>query len=125
MKLCFASLRVKLIESNQKKATFLREIIRHLGLKEIDVLAGRAEAVQIKTADVVTLRAVERFEHVLPVAARLLNPEGRLALLVGEAQVSAATTLLPSFRWQDPVRIPLSASRVLLVGRNQRQVPSE
>ena len=116
MKLCFPFLRVELIESHQKKATFLREIIRHLGLTEIDVFAGRAEALQDRIFDVVTLRAVERFEDVLPVAAKLLEPEGRLALLVGEGQISAATTLLPSFRWQNPVRIPISTSRVLLVG---------
>jgi tRNA1(Val) A37 N6-methylase TrmN6 len=67
---------------------------------------------------------VERFEDVLPVAAKLLNPEGRLALLVGEGQISAATTLLPNFRWQNPARIPISTSRVLLVGSEQEQVPS-
>jgi len=120
MKLCFPFLRVSLIESHQKKATFLREIIRHLGLTEIDVFAGRAEALQDRIFDVVTLRGVERFEDVLPVAAKLLNPEGRLALLVGEGQISAATTLLPSFRWQNPVRIPISTSRVLLVGSATR-----
>lgn len=125
MKLCFPALGLKLIESNQKKATFLREIIRHLGLTNIDVFAGRAEAVQASTADVVTLRAVERFEDVLPVAAKLLNPQGRLALLVGETQIPTAATLLPSFRWQNSIRIPTSSSRVLLVGRDQQQVPSE
>jgi 16S rRNA (guanine527-N7)-methyltransferase len=122
MKLCFPFLRMELIESHQKKATFLREIIRHLALTEIDVFAGRAEALQDRIADVVALRAVERFEDVLPVAAKLLNPEGRLALLVGEAQISAAATRLPGFRWQDPVRIPISTSRVLLVGSEQEKV---
>jgi 16S rRNA (guanine527-N7)-methyltransferase len=123
MKLCFPFLRVELVESHQKKATFLREIIRQLGLTGIDVFAGRAETIQDRIFDVVTLRAVERFDDVLPVAAKLLNREGRLALLVGEGQISAAATLLPSFRWQDPVRIPISASRVLLIGRDRRQVP--
>ena len=125
MKLCFPFLRVRLIESHQKKATFLREIIRQLGLTAIDVFAGRAENLQAATADVVTLRAVERFEQVLPVAEKLLNPQGRLALLVGEAQISAAAARLPSFRWRDPVRIPISRSRVLLIGTDQWQVPSE
>jgi 16S rRNA G527 N7-methylase RsmG len=93
-------------------------------LTEIDVFAGRAEALQDRIFDIVTLRAVERFEDVLSVAAKLLNPEGRLALLVGEGQISAATTLLAGFRWQNPVRIPMSASRVLLVGSETEQVPS-
>ena len=51
-----------LIESNQKKATFLREISRQLTLTGINVFAGRAEDFPDSSANVVTLRAVERFE---------------------------------------------------------------
>ena len=36
-------IRLTLIESNQKKATFLREVVRHLGLANVDVFAARAK----------------------------------------------------------------------------------
>jgi hypothetical protein len=64
------------------------------------------------------LRAVERFEQVLPVAARLLQPSGRLGFLIGASQVSAAKFALSSLNWDEPIPIPLSQSRVILVGRN-------
>ena len=102
-----------LIESNQKKATFLREVIRTLNLGCAEVFSGRAEDFQ-RQADVVTLRAVEKFERSLPIASDLVAPGGRLALLIGESQVSFARTI--SFRWQVPVPIPLSSNRVLLIG---------
>lgn len=104
-----------LIESNHKKVAFLREVIRGLALTSAEVFSLRAENFHGQ-ADVVTLRAVERFERSLPVAARLVAPGGRLALLIGEGQAAHARKLTPNFRWQDPDPIPLSSKRVLLMG---------
>jgi 16S rRNA (guanine527-N7)-methyltransferase len=108
-----------LIESNQKKATFLREVTRNLTLTNINVFAGRAEAYPNPPADVVTLRAVEHFESVLPIAASLVAPGGRLALLIGQAQLTQAHNLAPEITWTLPIPIPLSASRVLAIGVRQ------
>ena len=108
-------LHLTLIESNQKKATFLREAIRALTLTDINVFSARAEDFSAQAA-VVTLRAVERFEAALPIAARLLAPGGRLALLIGQSQAGRALQLLPSLRWSPPVSVPLSTSRILLTG---------
>jgi len=115
IKLWRPALHLTLIESNQRKATFLREIIRALQLNGAEVLSARAETLSIR-ADLVTLRAVEKFDQVLPVAARLVNSGGRLAILIGEAQVEKATALLPGMNWQAPSAIPQSRSRVLLIG---------
>jgi len=106
-----------LIESNQKKATFLREVARALTLTDINVFSGRADDIPAAQADIVTLRAVERFDQVLPAAARLLAPGGRLALLIGQAQVARTHALLPEFLWSEPVPIPSSSNRILLLGR--------
>ncbi len=120
-------LRLTLIESHHKKATFLGEVVRALTLTNVNIFAGRAEDFPAQ-ADVVTLRAVERFEAALPLAARLMAPGGRLALLIGEAQADRARLLLPRLRWQAPNPIPLSRNRVLLVGEsdtwNQREQES-
>src|SRR5438105_7123521 len=121
-----------LIESSHKKATFLREVIRAATLTHVNVFCGRAQeflssaapgypatraaASPDPPADIVTLRAVEQFESILPIAASFVASAGRLALLVGEAQVRATYHVLPAFRWNDPVPIPLSTKRVLLIG---------
>jgi 16S rRNA (guanine527-N7)-methyltransferase len=110
---------LSLIEANHKKATFLREVCRVLILKSVNVSAVRAEDVPPDQADVVTLRAVERFETILPTASRLIRAGGRLALLVGERQESLVPRLTPNFRWSAPVAVPLSTRRVLLIGTRQ------
>ncbi len=104
-----------LIESQNKKATFLRELLRTLQLDNAEVFCGRAEQWG-QTADVVTLRAVEEFESVLPVAASLVAPGGRLCLLIGAKQISAAQTVLgEAWHWQDPSAIPQSDDRVIAI----------
>jgi 16S rRNA (guanine527-N7)-methyltransferase len=116
IKLFTPDLALTLIESQNKKATFLREVIRTLDLDHAEIFCGRAEQWG-KTADLVTLRAVERFERALPVTADLVAPRGKLCLLIGTAQVPTAHQLLgTSWRWQEPVAVTHSAERVVLVG---------
>jgi 16S rRNA (guanine527-N7)-methyltransferase len=115
IKMWAPAIRVTLIESNQKKATFLREAVRALTLTDINVFSRRGENFTGQ-ARVVTLRAVERFDSVLPAAASLVAPSGCLALLVGGAQLDRARQLLPALAWQDPISVPLSSNRALLLG---------
>lgn len=113
---------VTLIESQAKKATFLKEVIRALELQGIAVANTRAEEVaRDRTAGneiTVTLRAVERFDRILPVAGQL-GAKGRLAILIGSPQVDVARKLAPSFRWADALPIPQSLARVLLIGESK------
>jgi len=103
-----------LVESNNKKVAFLREVCRALTLTSIDVFAGRAEHFPSR-ADVVTLRAVDRFDTVLRVAAALVAPAGRLALLITSAQTKSVYALT-GFAWTDPTPVPASTSRIILIG---------
>ena len=107
--------KVVLIESQQKKVAFLREVIRNLGLTNASVHAGRAENLGIKSR-IVTMRAVEKFESALRVAASLVASGGQLALLIGITQAEAARQVLPNLEWQEPIAVPESRERVLLVG---------
>jgi 16S rRNA (guanine527-N7)-methyltransferase len=113
IKLYAPQVHLTLIESHGKKAIFLREVFRALRFTNIDVFAGRAEDWG-KTADLVTLRAVEKFEHVLPVAAGLVSPGGTLALLIGSKQAPQAEQLVPG-QWMPELVIPESRERVLKV----------
>jgi 16S rRNA (guanine527-N7)-methyltransferase len=115
MKIWSPSIELTLIESKGRKATFLREVARALELTGVKVLSARAENLQEQT-DLVILRAVERFESILPIASRFVKPGGALAILIGAAQEQIARRLLPRLHWQDAVPIPLSKNRALLVG---------
>jgi len=123
LKLWAPNINLTLIESNQKKATFLREVARTLTLTDINVIADRAETVAatpgFPKADVVTLRAVERFETILPQAVTFLAPKGRLALLIGAAQLPHLVTLT-SIDWCSPISIPKSHSRMLSIGVHKK-----
>ena len=116
IKLYAPALAVTLIESNNKKAMFLREVLRALTLTYIDVFPGRAETFP-GTAAVVTLRAVEKHQQALAAAARLVPRGGRLALLLGGRQATGTQGLLPGFSWDPPINLPGSSARVLLIGR--------
>jgi 16S rRNA (guanine527-N7)-methyltransferase len=106
---------VTLIESQQKKATFLKELVHTLELKNTKVFSDRAEAYP-GTADLVMLRAVERFEQALQMAVRLTNTGGRVALMIGSGQVELTGKLEKEVLWDSPVEVPCSLSRELLVG---------
>jgi len=112
LKIWAPEIAITLVESNHKKAAFLREVIRALTLTNVNVITARAETLT-QAADVVTLRAVERFDSVVPVAERLVAAPGRLALLIGTSQLQH---LPSSLTWSKPVPIPNSESRVLIIG---------
>jgi 16S rRNA (guanine527-N7)-methyltransferase len=116
IKLWAPNIALTLIESNHKKATFLREVGRSLTLTDVNILNVRAEEVA-ERFDLVTLRAVERFADTLPDAARLLAPAARLALLITAPQIKTARSILQNVGWDTSLAIPGSKSRVLLVGR--------
>ena len=115
LKLWAPEISLTLVESNHKKATFLREVTRTLTLMDINIQNSRAEALPPASFDVVTLRAVERFESTLPTAAALVKPQGRLALLIATPQLPQARSILSTYHCQDPQPIPNSRSRVLLI----------
>jgi 16S rRNA (guanine527-N7)-methyltransferase len=115
IKLWVESVDLTLIESNHRKATFLREVVRTLDLKSVSVLTERAEQVSIQ-ADLVTFRAVESFERMLSIANSLARPTGRIGVLIGSAQIEAARARVPEVNWQLPISVPNSRARVLLIG---------
>jgi 16S rRNA (guanine527-N7)-methyltransferase len=119
IKIWAPQVRLTLIESNQKKATFLREVIRNLRLTGAEVFTGRVEAFTRPKGEVVTLRAVERFESILSVAAGLVGTSGCLALLLGAAQLESVREGLPTLHWAEPVKMPLSENRVLIIGSKE------
>ena len=116
LKIWHDGLKLSLIESNQRKATFLREAVRAMGLTNVDVLTSRAQELRAQ-ADLVTLRAVESFDQILPVARDLTKPGGRIALLIGAVQAATAKSVLPDVDWESALPMPCSQSRILLIGR--------
>jgi len=87
-------LAVTLAESQNRKAAFLREVARDLGLS-VTVWAHRAEDLPPATTfEVVALRAVDNPEEALRVARTLLAPGGTLAQFTVEADQRSGVRLV-------------------------------
>ncbi|RZA21290.1 MAG: 16S rRNA (guanine(527)-N(7))-methyltransferase RsmG [Lysobacteraceae bacterium] len=82
-------LQVTLVESNGKKARFLREAVRQLRLGNASVAESRIEAFAAPgqpaagTYDAITARALATLPLILELGGHLLKPEGRLLAMKG------------------------------------------
>ncbi len=86
IQLLLPEMRVTLAESQGKKASFLREAVRVLGL-ETEVWGGRVEEMAAdRRFDVVTLRAVDRMEEAVVTARERVAERGWMVrLIAGDA----------------------------------------
>ena len=77
-------LRVTLVESNGKKARFMREVVRKLGLRDVEVAESRIEALDLPGRfDAITARALASLPLILELGGHLLKPDGRLLAMKG------------------------------------------
>jgi 16S rRNA (guanine527-N7)-methyltransferase len=89
------ALRVTLVEANGKKARFLREAVRTLGLANAEVAETRIEALERPGAfDAITARALATLPQILGFGGHLLAPGGRLLAMKG-ARPDAEIAALP------------------------------
>jgi 16S rRNA (guanine527-N7)-methyltransferase len=113
--ICLRQVAVVLAESKAKKAAFLREAVRTVGVP-VEVYAGRAETMA-RTFDCVVLRAVDRMELAVSEAVSLVSAGGWLALLTSQGSVKRLKANAESgFAWKQPVPLPGAEARVLLLG---------
>lgn len=116
LKLVCPALQVKLIEPVIKKAVFLSEVVRALELKGVDVVRERTEQIKGVRVDAVTARAVGDITGLLGWAAGVLSRGGQVLLWLGAGDAEAARSVV-GWDWADPLGIPMSTQRVILMGR--------
>lgn len=103
---------VTLAESQGKKAAFLNEVVRSLGL-QTEVWADRVELMPVaRRFDVVVLRAVD--DMVVAVAEAGARAKERV-LIVGTAGRQVLSGLAEGFRMAEPVLLPKSREGVLWI----------
>jgi 16S rRNA (guanine527-N7)-methyltransferase len=102
-------IQVMLAESQNKKVSFLREVVRTLGLRT-EVWANRAELLPAaRHFDTVTLRAVDNM------AAAVATAESRATHQLMLLTSAAAAPTLHEFSRQSRIPIPESQDRILLI----------
>lgn len=117
LKIIRPELEVFLVESNIKKGTFLAEAARELELKDARVIVSRYEELseELVPLDVVCSRAVGEFGSFLTWAGSERVAARQAVLWIGGRDVDEARKL-PGWDWREPIAIPHSLRRFLLVG---------
>ncbi len=119
LKVVWPHVETVLLEPNQKKATFLKDVIRQCGLQRASVSTDRLEVAArgelAGCAALVTMRAVAVAHADMESLARLLGENGQVALFLGEADAERVAHD-SSFRWLRMDVIPNSLRRVILTG---------
>lgn len=112
-------LRVSLVETAGKKARFLREAVRHLGLAHVVVHDARAQDVpESGRHDCLAARAFGTLGEILAAGGHLLKPGGRLLAMKGREPTEEIAALPAGFRHlaTRPLAVPgLDAERHLVV----------
>jgi len=117
LKIIRPDLHVFLVESNVKKATFLAEVVRELGLTDSRVLVSRFEELgeEVAPLDTVCSRALGDFANFLAWAASPQIAAKQALLWVGGRDLDEVRGL-PSWSWSEPIPVPKSLQRFLLLG---------
>lgn len=110
--ICRTEIEVTLAESQGKKAAFLQEAVRVLGLRG-KVHSGRAEALG-GHFDCVVLRAVERMPQAVRMAGGLVETGGWLAVMTTGPEVAVLESVAGAgFSWSGAIPLPGSEDRVI------------
>ena len=117
LKILRPGLRVFLVESNLKKATFLLEVIRELGLTEAQVLVRRYEELheEIAPLDFVCARALGEFPGFLDWAGSEQIAAKHVVLWIGSRDLQEIQKI-GAWEWHEPTPVPNSLRRLVLVG---------
>ncbi|WP_235536054.1 16S rRNA (guanine(527)-N(7))-methyltransferase RsmG [Nocardioides sp. Root190] len=97
---------ITLIEPLLRRTTFLEEVVADLGLGNVIVVRGRADALHgQETYDVVTSRAVAPLDRLLAWSMPLVAPEGVLMAMKGSSvaeEIEQARAVLKKLRCAEP-----------------------
>jgi 16S rRNA (guanine527-N7)-methyltransferase len=117
LKIMRPDLQVFLIESNIKKATFLAEVIRDLELTDARVLVGRYEELgeEVAPLDFVCSRALGEFPPFLEWARSEQIAAKQVILWIGARDLPEIQKI-QTWEWREPIPVPNSLRRLLLVG---------
>src|SRR6266436_2468732 len=117
LKIIRPDLQIFLVESNVKKATFLAEVVRELGLMDARVLVSRYEELgeDVAPLDVVCSRALGDFTNFLTWASSPRVAAKQVLLWLGGRDLDEVRAQ-PRWTWSDPISVPKSLQRFLLLG---------
>ncbi len=107
---------ITLLDSNQKKTAFLRQVVIELGLTNVSVVCSRVEAYQSESFDCITARAFADLPLFLQLSQHLLGVHGKIMAMKGTVPYDDITKLPATFSTSVlPLTVPsVGAERCLV-----------
>ena len=124
LKIFLPELPVTLLEPSTKKRAFLQEVARTLNLQGVEVSAARWEKLfsqaQCPAFKTVTTRALGGQEAMAERSDSVLAPGGKFCLWTNRSRQQEIFSRWDRFEWQEPIPIPGTRERIILVGAKTR-----
>jgi 16S rRNA (guanine527-N7)-methyltransferase len=116
--LCRPEIGMELAESQGKKAAFLREAVRQLGLSA-EIYGARAETLN-RRFDCVAMRAVDEMQKAVASAVGLVGTAGWLVTLTTRSDFEAIRDAAgDGMSWHDLIKLPWSSDRIIALARRE------
>lgn len=120
-------LAVSCVDTVGKKALFIRQVAAELGLRQVEALHGRVEALPPRPWDLITARAYATLADLVRDTGALLHPEGVWMAYKGrrpDAEIEALPQAVEVFH-VEPLVVPgLDAARCLVWMRRRPSSPA-
>lgn len=95
-----APLQIRLVESDQRKAVFLRTVIRQLELTNTEVMAQRIESIKPLNASYISARALAPLPRLMPYLDLHMAANGQALLMKGENWQNEVSEARLAWRFQ-------------------------
>lgn len=124
MALALPQVRLTMVESKTRKAVFLREAVRVLGIPDVEVITARFEELLARpdlheTQDLVTIRAVRLEMRTLMTLQAFIKPGGLALLFRASASADPSKMLAPPLTWRGTFALVESLRSRLVVLEKQ------
>ena len=123
MKIAHPDISLRMVESKARKAAFLREVVRQLGVEHVEVEGSRFEALLARpelheAADIVTMRAVKAEKKTMMGLQAFLRPGGLLFLF--RTTSTADELFTPPLVWRgNHSLLPALSSELAIFAKSQ------
>jgi 16S rRNA (guanine527-N7)-methyltransferase len=125
LKLASNNLALRMVEVKTRKAVFLREAVRELGLRDTEVETARFEELLSRTElhealDIVSIRAVRVEVRTLNTLQAFLRPGGKIMLFRGASKADLEDSPPPPLTWMATYPLVDSLhSKLVVLGKSR------
>ena len=109
------AVQLTLVEAVAKKAAFLGEVLRKINISGVNIIRCRMEDISDAGFDLITARALGKYNDLLRWSKARLSQTGKIVLLLGRAEAEYLSQNA-EWVWNEPEIVPDTSARAVLIG---------